>query len=75
MEYVVICTVLVHYMSSQKVFIGSAQYNFVCLTAIRRKYFAGTFSACVITNSECIYEKEIFVEASKVVDKPSKVIN
>ena len=53
----VICVVLVSYMCGQKgelyVILGHKRllcvpYGFI----MRRKYFAGNFSACVITNNE-----------------------
>ena len=53
MEYVGnLCSPLVPYMSSQKgelIIVSSAQdYGFI----IRRKYFVGNLSTCIITNSE-----------------------
>ena len=68
----VICAVLVPYMSSQKgefIFLGSAQYNYSF--SIRRKYLLVTL-AHVLSLTMNIYDKST---ASKVVDKPSKAIN
>ena len=54
----VICAVLVSYMSSQKVIYISrldVHSTITCVPnsfSIRRKHFAGNFSACVITNNE-----------------------
>ena len=40
---------------------------------MRRKYFAGNLSACIISN---IFDKSKHsFEASKVVDKPSNITN
>ena len=40
---------------------------------MRRKYFAGNFSACIVSLTK-VSVKNLF-EASKVVDKPSNDIN
>ena len=70
----VICAILVPYISSQKV--EEALHNKVTCVAnsfsIRRKHFAGNFSACVFTNNEYTYMTKLskctFVEASKVTN-------
>ena len=81
----VICAVLVSYMSSQKtefIIVDHTRNTIVCVpygSIMRRKYFAGNFSACIITTmnisdkSKC---KKHSLEALKViVDKPLNVIN
>ena len=65
----VICVVFVPYMKSQNGKFMIFGCKRICVPygfSIRRKHFAGNFSAHVV---------KTFAEASKVVDKPSKVIN
>ena len=58
MKYLVICAVLVAYMRIKKgEFIIVSHTRLICICVpygfiMRRKYFAGNFSACIITNSE-----------------------
>ena len=63
----VICAVLVSYVSSQKgefIIVGRILLLYVGLMS--RKYFAGNLMACIITNNEKGKSKKNSFEVSKV---------
>ena len=72
----VICAVLVPYMSSQKckfIIFGHTRLLYMCLMA--KKVFAGNFSACILSLIMTKINVKHLFEASKVVDKPLNVLN
>ena len=77
----VICAVLVSYVSGQKVNLATQDYYMCVLWLYEIKYFAGNFSSCIITNNEYISLTKVHkckkhsFDISKVVDKSSNVIN